>query len=68
MLALRSARRWANELVPYKLLYSNRLLQTVVQRDPRYAQLTPEDVQHFRQLLGDADVITDAEKLEPFNA
>jgi hypothetical protein len=38
-----------------------------VSRDPFYARITDEDIGVFRNILGDAGVITDSSALEPLN-
>jgi hypothetical protein len=38
-----------------------------VERDPRFARLRDEDLAFFREVLGDAGVVTGEDALEPYN-
>lgn len=66
VLALRrsSTLKWA-----FRAYHRNLSMAAVAgTRDDRFATLTDDDVAHFRKVLGDASVITDASELEPYNA
>jgi hypothetical protein len=42
-------------------------LHTVIQRDDSFNQIAGSDIEHFRGILDEKDIITDPEILEPYN-
>ena len=63
MLALkaRSAARLASQFV------RSAQTATSISRRDDYASITESDIAHFRSILGDRGVITDADALQPLN-
>lgn len=45
----------------------NKYLAPSVARDPRFARLRDDDLAFFREVLGDAGVVTGEDALEPYN-
>ncbi len=43
------------------------LATAALERDSRYSKLNDEDLGYFREVLGDKDVFTDPDALEPYN-
>lgn len=52
--------------LPHRSTYHTGAL-TTPERDQRFARLSEDDVQHFRSVLGDVGVVTDATALEAHN-
>jgi IS4 transposase len=47
--------------------HQQKQLAKPVARDPRFARLRDDDLAFFREVLGDAGVVTGEDALEPYN-
>ena len=60
--------RWRRSVATSPAPFAAAAAAPPLRRDPRFSELTPADVDHFRSILGDRGVVTDEHALEPYNA
>lgn len=57
--------RWKPDALQYRA--TTCALHTVIQRDDRFSQIAGSDIDHFRSILDEKDIITDPETLQHYN-